>query len=212
MMASRLVSYSAGTLIGAGAVIASALAMPDAAGALSLDGFAWLADNLGLSTPFFVLVMVLYAANLGRLWELVAEGAPLRQVAQLDQLSDVWIHLFIGIGVVWTAIGMRSALTTTLDESMVSAGDAGHVLGSLVDGGILLALTSTIVGAVGGYLMRLGKTVLLGAPLTDYYHGEERRDIALALARLDDIERHLASISSMASTGTDHAPAPQVVR
>ncbi len=43
------------------------------------------------------------------------------------------------------------------------------MLQKLVDGGILLALTTTIVGGVGSYVMRLAKTMVVGAGLQEYY-------------------------------------------
>ena len=117
-------------------------------------------------------------------------------MAQLDQLSDVLIHVFIGIGVIWTAIGMRNALVATLAMPDTLGGNASHVLGSLVDGGILLALSTTIVGAIGGYLMRLFKTVSLGALLTGYYREQSAQPVESALSRLGNIERLLEQLTA----------------
>lgn len=167
----------------------------------------WLGRNMGHSIWLFALVLILYCANLVRLRELIAKDAPLRQVSQLDQLSDVWIHVFIGIGVVWTAIGMRSALSTTLSVPSGLTQDAGAVLGRLVDGGILLALTTTIVGAIGGYLMRVGKTVLLGATLSEYYRQEERGEFVEVVERLARMEQHLFKLVEQS-----YAPVPREVR
>ncbi|MCZ6503556.1 MAG: hypothetical protein O6945_13700 [Gammaproteobacteria bacterium] len=160
----------------------------------SMDS-SWLALNMGHSVWFFGAVLIFYSANLIRLDRLIVTNAPLTQVVQLDQLSDVWIHLFIGIGVIWTAIGMRSALATTLDAPASLNEGAGEILSRLVDGGILLALTTTIVGAIGGYIMQLTKTISLGAELTGYYQREERREVFIALAQLNRMESHLARIA-----------------
>jgi hypothetical protein len=154
----------------------------------------WLTLNLGHSVWLFGIVLICYCANLLRLQRMLEHDAVFKQVVQLDQLSDVWIHVFVGIGVVWTAIGMRSALATTLNTPGALTDGAGEILTRLVDGGILLALTTTIVGAIGGYLMRLGKTMLLGAQLTGYYHQEERSESRLALDRLRRIESHLEQL------------------
>jgi hypothetical protein len=118
-----------------------------------------------------------------------------QSVVQMDQLTDVWIHLFIGIGVIWTAIGMRSALVNTLSTPDALVNDASQVLGRLVDGGILLALSTTIVGAIGGYLMRLFKTVAIGAELTAFYQRHDRLDVDRAIDRLRNIEQLLASLN-----------------
>ena len=168
---------------------------------------AWLASNLGHSIWLFAAVLTFYSANLIRLDRLIGTNAPLTQIVQLDQLSDVWIHLFIGIGVIWTAIGMRSALATTLNAPAALDEGAGDILSRLVDGGILLALTTTIVGAVGGYIMQLTKTISLGAELTGYYQREERREVLTALAQLTRMEAHLARIATpLMTSGMSAAP------
>lgn len=115
-----------------------------------------------------------------------------RTVVELDQLTDVWIHLFIGIGVIWTAVGMRAALQLTLaDPEHTLSDSAGTVLQKLVDGGILLALSTTIVGAVGGYLMRLGKTLYIGAELHEFYQDQRQADVRALLGSLQRIEQTL---------------------
>ena len=168
---------------------------------------AWLASNLGHSIWLFAAVLTFYSANLIRLNRLIGTNAPLTQIVQQDQLSDVCIHLFIGIGVIWTAIGMRSALATTLNAPAALDEGAGDILSRLVDGGILLALTTTIVGAVGGYIMQLTKTISLGAELTGYYQREERREVLTALAQLTRMEAHLARIATpLMTSGMSAAP------
>jgi hypothetical protein len=167
----------------------------------------WLALNMGSSVWLFGIVLVSWAANITRLQHLLKRGPEFKDdefkhVVQLDQLSDIWIHVFVGIGVVWTAVGMRSALATTLAAPGELTEDAGAVLTRLVDGGILLALTTTIVGAMGGYLMRLVKTMIIGADLTSYYHGEERLELHSALAHLDRIETHLRYLSDSDQSST----------
>jgi hypothetical protein len=157
-------------------------------------GSSWLALNLGHSAWLFCAVFVFYLANLKRLNDLLARNRIFKEIVSLDQLSDIWIHLFIGIGVVWTAVGMRSALETTLAAPEALAEGAGDVLARLVEGGILLALTTTIVGAIGGYLMRLFKTMWLGAELTEFYRQEDRREMFATLAHLSRIEMHLESL------------------
>ena len=188
-------SYLGGTLAGFVLGLLATLAFLPLQNADLISGSStWLAINMGHSVWFFGLVLVSYWVNLTRLKGNMGEEIELKQVVQLDQLSDVWIHLFVGIGVVWTAIGMRSALATTLNAPDALTDGAGEILSRLVDGGILLALTTTIVGAIGGYLMRLVKTVFLGTDLTDFYQREERRDLLTAVAHLSRIESHLESL------------------
>ncbi|MFK7916223.1 MAG: hypothetical protein AB8B93_20085 [Pseudomonadales bacterium] len=152
----------------------------------------WVDVNLGFSVWLFAIVLALYGLNLSRLHR-VLEYRPVPQEAvELDQLSDVWIHLFVGIGVIWTAVGMRSALQAALSNPGDALTDtAGNVLRDLVDGGILLALTTTIVGAIGGYLMRLGKTMLVGAALQRYYDSQHTQPMQVLIKAAERIESRL---------------------
>ncbi len=161
----------------------------------SLGG--WLNANLGHSIWLFAIVFILYVFNLRRLNKLINTDSQLRDVVELDQLLDVWIHLFVGIGVIWTAVGMRSALQSALGDPGGALTDtASNVLRKLVDGGILLALTTTIVGGVGGYLMRLGKTVLVGAGLQDFYEEMNRREMRQLISATERIQARLDGIGS----------------
>ncbi|MBT4161526.1 MAG: hypothetical protein HOE54_09485 [Gammaproteobacteria bacterium] len=178
-------SYLAGGMVGFAATLVLI------ADAWNTDVIAWTMTNLGQSVWFFLGCLGLYLITLGRLRYRLEERPSYQTIVQLDQLSDVWIHVFVGIGVVWTAIGMRSALVSTLSVPESLASYAGQVLTRLVDGGILLALSTTIVGAIGGYLMRLFKTLSLGALLTEYYHCQERDGFETALDHLKNIERLL---------------------
>lgn len=187
----------AGALLTGGALWLSGLAEPG--DGLSAPWAEWIAVNLGHSAWVFAVVLLLWFGNLERLARELNATADARTVAQLDQLSDVWIHLFVGIGVIWTAVGMRAALQVTLGEpDAVLSGSAGSVLRGLVDGGILLALTTTIVGAVGGYLMRLGKTLWVGPALHAHYEANQVRD----LRELIDATRRIeASVSGRSAPG-----------
>ena len=188
-MMQAVASYLAGGL--AGFVLTISLL----AGAWHVDVLAWTWLNLGHSTWAFIACLTAFFLSLAKLHYILQRQPDYHSVVQLDQLSDVWIHVFIGIGVIWTAIGMRSALVTTLSVPDSLASDASQVLGRLVDGGILLALSTTIVGAIGGYLMRLFKTLSLGAELTDYYYRQSQLGLETALDRLGRIERLLEANS-----------------
>jgi hypothetical protein len=202
---------------GALAVVALAFAAPPGPAGLAARHalMDWLVANLGHSSWLFAAVAGLFALHLTRLQRLLRAdqrnpgGAdPLAEaVVELDQLTDVWIHVFIGIGVVWTAVGMRSALQVALgdpgavvDPAGLSAShpadhsasqSASSVLARLVDGGILLALTTTIVGAVGGYLLRLAKTVCVGAALHGFYDRHQQADLRELLITVQRLERTL---------------------
>lgn len=202
MTASPLTRFAGGLSLGVLGVALAATALALAGGhlqGLASGGaahealgplLAWAWRNLGLSLPVFALVLVLYATHLGRLRAALESGAPPETVAQADHLTDVWIGLFFGIGVVWTAIGMRGALVATLSGPGLPAGGP-EVLRRMVDGGILLALSTTIFGGVGGYLMRVWKALSVGAALKRYYTREARRDLAALRASVSALERRL---------------------
>ncbi len=178
--------------VGVGAVLALAglvLVMPLTASGGRDALAAWIGLNLGHSAWLFAAVLALFTMHLLRLRRLLDLDPEVRAVVELDQLTDVWIHVFIGIGVIWTAVGMRAALQVALaDPTHAVTESAGSMLAKLVDGGILLALSTTIVGAVGGYLMRLAKTVYAGAALHAFYQGLDRagqQELLAAVQRLE---------------------------
>ncbi len=192
--------FTLGALTGVALV---ALLMLGSAPESSLGGgtaLIWVQQNLGASLWFFATVSALFVFDLTRLkhhlfnHEGRHEHSALRDVVGLDQRLDVWAHLFVGIGVVWTAIGMRSALQTALGGGDLS-GSANSVLKNLVDGGILLALTTTIVGGVGGYLMRLVKTVCVGAALQAFYEVLNQAGVRELIVATERIESQLKSLS-----------------
>ena len=61
-------------------------------------------------------------------------------------------------------------------------------------GGILLALSTTIFGGMGGYLMRVYKSMSLGSRLQDRYDKAARADTTRMRESLQRIEAHLADI------------------
>lgn len=155
---------------------------------------AWVWRNLGWSLPVFGVVFTLYVLTLDRLRTALAREAPANEVAQADHLCDIWTSLFFGVGVIWTAVGMRGALVQALGGP---AGGAGvEVLQRMVDGGILLALSTTIFGGVGGYLMRAWKALVAGADLKRCYTAEARRDLGALRVSVSAIERRLAGAAA----------------
>ena len=154
--------------------------------------YDWLQRNLGLSVLPFAITLALYLYSLRVLARRLAANAPRNEVAQVEHLVDVWTSLFFGIGVIWTAIGMRSALLYAIGEPEVAAqAGAFAILSRLVDGGILTALTTTIVGGIGGYLMRVVKSSYLGTRLSRYYEELEQRHAERVELLLADIKASL---------------------
>jgi hypothetical protein len=98
---------------------------------------------------------------------------------------------------------MRSALLYALGEPAVATqSGAFAVLTRLVDGGILTALTTTIVGGIGGYLMRVLKSSYLGTKLSLYYEEQEQRHAARVEDLLCDIRASLGGLSATPSPAT----------
>jgi hypothetical protein len=162
----------------------------------------WAYENLRLSVVAFFLVLVFYTGALWRLKQYLKDpSSSVEKIAQADHLVDIWINLFFGIGVIWTAVGMRGALLEGLGNlNAHSAAKLGafSILQRLVDGGILLALSTTIVGAVGGYLLRLVKSLAVGTQVSAYYNrlAEQQADAVNSI--LKSIEGRLNQLVSCA--------------
>ena len=152
----------------------------------------WAYTNLGSSIPVFAVLLLAYFITLGRLRDALENERPINHIVQLDHLTDIWTTLFFGTGVIWTAIGMRSALIFALgDRDAALQQGAFAMLERMIDGGILLALSTTIFGGVGGYVMRVYKTILLGARLQQQYDTAARADTSEMRESLKRIETHL---------------------
>ena len=166
--------------------------------------FDWAYANLGMSIPVFSAIFIAFIISLHRLRQRIEADRPIDEIIQLDHLTEIWTTLFFGTGVIWTAIGMRSALIFALgDPDATIQQGAFAVLQKMVDGGILLALSTTIFGGVGGYLMRVYKSMALGSSLQQRYDRAARVDTSSMRASLKRIERHLAKPDSMTAKGAE---------
>ncbi len=156
--------------------------------------------NLRGSVLPFAAILAAYFHQLHKLHSQVAATRPdLQRVVHHEQLLDLCANLFFGIGVIWTAIGMRDALLFALGDT-VTAASAGAfaVLQRMVDGGILLALSTTIVGGFGGYLMRAVKSITLGRAMNLLYMKAAEQPVKENLAALRRIESILKGRSQTA--------------
>jgi len=166
----------------------------------------WAYENLRLSVVPFFLTLIFYTGALWRLKHYLRDqGASVEKIAQADHLVDIWINLFFGIGVIWTAIGMRGALLEGLGNlNAHSAAKLGafSILQRLVDGGILLALSTTIVGAVGGYLLRLIKSLAVGTQVRIYYNRVAKQQADAVNVVLKSIDERLNQLVSCAERQT----------
>ena len=192
-----LVAGALGTLIGVSASLyvlsrVGVISFSDTTISKPGEWLHWAYTNLGSSIPVFAVLLLAYFVTLGRLRSALENARPINQIVQLDHLTDIWTTLFFGTGVIWTAIGMRSALIFALgDRDAALQQGAFAMLERLVDGGILLALSTTIFGGVGGYVMRVYKTIMLGKKLQQQYDNAARADTSEMRASLLRIEEHL---------------------
>jgi len=151
----------------------------------------WCRENLGFSVIAFGLCAILFCMYLARLAAVLRQERPLlNRVESLEAKLDLIINLFFGIGVIWTAIGMRNALLVSLsglDAASAARLGAFAILQRLIEGGMLVALSTTIVGGLGGYLLRLIKMWAVGAGLAQVYAHQEHQAAHAITERLDTI-------------------------
>jgi len=164
------------------------------------DTVLWAYANLRLSVIPFVLILLLYLHQL-RLLSRLLDVAPSDPPAVLyaERWVDISVSLFFGTGVVWTAIGMRSALLWgigTLDQTTAAELGAFEILRRLIEGGILLALSTTIVGAVGGYVLRIVKFMVVGTRLHSFYEHTANAAAEQMDRRLQHIEEAVTHIAA----------------
>jgi hypothetical protein len=161
--------------------------------------YEFVVNNLGGALAAFVVVAAAYGYYLVGL----KKGLSLHQLSLLEVRKftvklQAFSSLFFGIGVLWTAIGMRGALLVALgDLDADSAAQLGafEILKRLVDGGILIALSTTIVGGFGGYLLKLIETFAVAADIQ-----------ALAAAEEDSKNRVLLNLLETIAQNTNKSP------
>lgn len=168
------------------------------------DAGNWIFRNLGYSLIPFSITLMLYLSTLRGLSRNLDQKQPVEKIAQGEHLLEVWISLFFGIGVIWTAIGMRGALIYALGDVTHAAGSAIQVLARMVDGGMLTALSTTILGGAGGYLMRLGKSLSLGMKLSNYYSHHDQQQRQQIEILLKDIKHSINPGQGRQSTILQH--------
>jgi hypothetical protein len=123
--------------------------------------------HLRMSIVPFGLLFLLYIYLIGKIrFHMRQDSSRASDLTYYDRLLNATISTFFGVGVIWTAVGMESALMHALDgiedgRNSLSL-SAWGILDRLVNGGLLLALSTTVFGGACGYLLRLLKIILLG--------------------------------------------------
>ena len=176
------------------------------AGVLAATALEWSRTNLKASVYGFAGALVLYAWALVRLSRLLNADDPApEKVIHAEQMADIGINLFFGIGVVWTAIGMRGALIqglSGLTQQTAAQQGAFFILKRLVDGGILLALSTTVFGGIGGYVLRILKAIWVGKKMLAWQICLEQQKTQRLMDQLASIEKQLIN-----QTDSDEKPA-----
>jgi len=182
-------------------------------GIIAFTGGGWILNPynlitgyLGHSILFFVPVLfgyllffVLLKTSLSRFQ---SDPTELDNVRFYSGGIEMFISLFFGIGVLFTAWGLQNALVSAIGGvSRAEAGQLGAwgILQRLVDNGILVALWTTIVGGVGGYLMRLAKHFFLGRELIRFSSRRMEQEKGNFFETLESIKLHLEQIEHQIS-------------
>ena len=144
-----LVAGTFGTLLGGAALLYTLarlelIRLHDTAISTPGEWLNWAYTNLGSSIPVFAGLLLAYFITLGRLRRYLDDDRPVNQIVQLDHLTDIWTTLFFGTGVIWTAIGMRSALIFALGDRDVALREGSNqLIETMIDRASLLAMNTT---------------------------------------------------------------------
>ncbi len=158
---------------------------------------AWLSLNLGYSAPLFGLALLFVTHNMAcLLGELGKEKSCSSRIFHLEHRVDIGISLLFGIGVLFTAIGIRDALTAAI-HGEAAAKNGGDVLTLLVNGGILSAMTTTVVGGALGYSLRVIKVLATGEKLERVHARTMGEGLQKQEALLRRISNQLATIGGL---------------
>ena len=125
--------------------------------------------ELGGSIYFFSGNIILYAVACLMLSQTLSrKSADYHEINFWNTAANLSVSLFFGIGVLYTAVGMQRAFHLALgniNQDMATSMGPWGVLERLVNGGLLMALITTIVGGALGYTLRLVKFMVFGKKL-----------------------------------------------
>ena len=152
---------------------------------------------LGGSVYFFAANFILFCIGCLMLFASIKKNPPAyHDVRFWDFVVNISITLFFGIGVIYTAVGMQRAFQIALgninQEMAVSMGPWG-ILQKLVNGGLLMALFTTIVGGAIGYCLRLLKFLIFGKNLIRLKDNHDSRYYKEIINGLETISNQLTS-------------------
>ena len=162
-----LVSVLFSTLWVWGGVLGGWLTLNPAAGWL-LHPVTLIHHHLRFSIVPFTALLVLYGylvIDIRRM--LKQQRVELFRLTYRDRLLNLTVSSFFGVGVIFTAVGIEGALFEALAGFNPTAGGPAQtpwtLLERLVNGGLVMALSTTIFGGVCGYTLRMLKLLLIGS-------------------------------------------------
>jgi len=168
-----------------------------------INSYSTIAGYLGYSVLFFVPVLfgyfLFFAFLKTSLSRFQSDPGELDNVRFYSGGLEMFITLFFGIGVLFTAWGLQNALVSAIGGvTKTEAGRLGAwgILQRLVDNGILIALWTTIVGGVGGYLMRFAKHFFLGRDMIRFSSRRMEKEKMRFFECFESIKLHLERIEA----------------
>jgi len=179
-------------------------------GIIAFTGGGWLINSYGIisgylghSVLFFIPVLfgyfLFFAFLKTSLSRFQSDPKELDNIRFYSGGMEMFITLFFGIGVLFTAWGLQNALVSAIGGvTKTEAGRLGAwgILQRLVDNGILIALWTTIVGGVGGYLMRFAKHFFLGRDLIRFSSRRMEKEKMMFFECFESIKLHLERIEA----------------
>lgn len=177
--------------------------------------FNWAKKNLGYSLPVFSIWLAAYIFFLNRLVTNLKLGLQSAADADYDlphviasqrKLVTMFAGLFLMTGVLFTAVGMYNSLTGalgSLDAETAAKLGAFNILRRLVDEGIMLALSSTIVGLGGMAIMQVYTEIRTGKLNRQFNALQQKRSEDRALGIFKEIRDNLITLVAATSSANE---------
>jgi len=178
-------------------------------GVVNFTGGAWfisrinyLTDNLGFSINWFLAALVYYFFSFFKLkmnlrnYETHPQNEKL--ILFYNSSVEMCITLCFATGVIYTSIGIISAVTSSLgnltQEQALREGSFG-ILSKFINNGLLTALLSTVVYGIAGYILRIVKQIFLGKSLIQFSIWLKEQQLCKYISAIEKVFREAENIS-----------------
>ena len=163
--------------------------------------------SLGSSLFFFSANFIMFIIGCLMLqYNLKSENPAYTNIKYWDSIVNLSLALFFGIGVLYTAVGMMHAFQLALgniDQAIATTLGPWGILQRLVEGGLLMALLTTIVGGAFGYVLRLLKFLIFGKTLIHLQEQHTKEHQEKIITTLQNIEYKLSQLTDKQYKETD---------